>query len=210
MRSADHSRTPSSRHQDPGSATPSHPSRTVAPPSPPSFLRRQESRSTQAHAERRPQPYPQFPSPGSGVRHTVTPEPHRGASLSPVIHAQAGITKQPSSCGAPTTAVPPVPVTRIRGPPLRHTRAAPWRLPLPRHSCEGRNHEAAKLMRSADHSRTPSSRHQDPESVTPSHPSRTVAPPSPPSFLRRQEPRSTQAHAERRPQPYPQFPSPGS
>ncbi len=162
MRSADHSRTPSSRHQDPGSATPSHPSRTVAPPSP------------------------------------------------PVIPAKAGITKQPSSCGAPTTAVPPVPVTRIRGPSLRHTRAAPWRLPLPRHSCAGRNHESPKLMRSADHSRTPSSRHQDPGSATPSHPSRTVAPPSPPSFLRRQEPRSSQAHAERRPQPYPQFPSPGS
>ena len=40
----------------------------VTPAPPPSFLRRQEPRSSQARSERRPQPYLRIPSPGSGVR----------------------------------------------------------------------------------------------------------------------------------------------
>ena len=78
----------------------------------------------------------------------TTSVPPTSLRHSSVIPAKAGTTKQPSSFGAPTIAVPADPVARIGGTSLRHTRAAPWFLHLLRHSCAGRNHDPPNLAES--------------------------------------------------------------
>ena len=200
--------TPTRRPHAPQPPTPSpvphHPRRSCSPPS---FLRRQESRTTSAHQHQHPPGVPTHPS-----RQLPLPSPIslRHSCPPSVIPAQAGITNHFSAhqhqqesrttSAHPNQASPRTPAANSRSLPL-----SPSVTPAPPPS----------FLRRQESRTTSAHQHQLPPGV-PTHPSRQLPLPSPitlrhscptPSFLRRQESRTTSAHQHQHPPGVPTHPS---
>ncbi len=161
---------------------------------------------------------PSVPHP---LRHSCTPSviplrPLHHSRAPSVIPAQAGTTNHPN----PSTTTPtsrPTAVAARSAPPSRPTPPLVSSLSPPpsflrplHHSCAGRNHEPPKPINDNTHQPSHSGRRTIRSAVTPNAPTcifavaPSVIPAPPPSFLRRQEPRTTQTHQRQHPPAVPQ------